>query len=67
MKGRVMRSSGELLARAQRKRLAEDLWELVRFPSPAKQERLVALAFADILMTAGAVVEIDETFPDSSL
>ena len=67
MKGRVMRSSGELLARAQRKRLAEDLWELVRFPSPAQQERQVALAFADILKTAGAEVEIDETFPDSSL
>lgn len=58
-------SVGDVLALVQRERLAEDLWELVRIPSPTRRERQVAFAFADMLEKAGAKVEIDETLPDS--
>lgn len=65
MKRETVDSGGDILARVQRERLAEDLWELVRIPSPTRQERQVALAFADMLKKAGAEVEVDETLPDS--
>jgi len=65
MKRGSMESSDELLSCVQRERLAEDLWELVRIPSPTRQERQVALVFADMLKRAGAEVEIDDTLPDS--
>jgi len=55
----------ELVDEVRRDRLASDLWELVRVPSPTRQEREVALRFAEMLESAGAEVEIDETLPDS--
>lgn len=45
--------------------LVESLWELVRIPSPTGKERKAALRFAEMLESAGAVVEIDETLHDS--
>jgi len=65
MKRGAKGSGNDILALVQRERLAEDLWELVRIPSPTRQERRVAFAFADMLKRAGAEVEIDETLPDS--
>ena len=53
MKRGSMESSDELLSCVQRERLAEDLRELVRIPSPTRQERQVALVFADMLKRAG--------------
>jgi acetylornithine deacetylase/succinyl-diaminopimelate desuccinylase-like protein len=58
-------SGGDLLDRIRREHLAADLWQLVRIPSPTRRERAVALAFAEMLETAGAEVEVDETLPDS--
>jgi acetylornithine deacetylase/succinyl-diaminopimelate desuccinylase-like protein len=58
-------SESGLLALIQRGRLAADLWELVRVPSPTRRERPVALLFGQMLKAAGAEVEIDETLPDS--
>jgi acetylornithine deacetylase/succinyl-diaminopimelate desuccinylase-like protein len=53
------------LDRIQGDRIIEDLWRLVSIPSPTGRERQVAFAFADLLARAGAVVEVDESNPDS--
>ena len=58
-------ASGELDDLVQPKRLAENLWKLVCIPSPTRQERDVAMAFAEMLRAAGAQVEVDETLPES--
>lgn len=46
-------------------RMVDDLWRLVNIPSPTRQERRAALAFAEMLADAGAEVELDETIHDS--
>jgi acetylornithine deacetylase/succinyl-diaminopimelate desuccinylase-like protein len=46
-------------------RITEDLWQLVNIPSPTRNERDAALAFAGMLRQAGARVEVDETIPSS--
>jgi len=60
-----MNTHQDLLDRIDLSRLADDLWQLVNIPSPTRQERRMALAFADMLAGAGADVELDETIPDS--
>jgi acetylornithine deacetylase/succinyl-diaminopimelate desuccinylase-like protein len=55
----------ELLQRVQMPRLVDDLWRLVNIASPTGHERQAATAFADMLRSAGAEVEIDTTLPDS--
>ncbi len=52
-------------SRVSRRRLADDLWELVKVPSPTCNERQAALRFAEMLRCCGADVEVDETFPES--
>jgi len=60
-----MERSGALLEKVEGRRIADDLWRLVHLPSPTGKERRVALAFAEMLSGAGAVVELDETIPES--
>ncbi len=48
-----------------RRRLADDLWELVNVPSPTLHERAAALRFAQLLQACGATVEMDETIHES--
>ena len=54
-----------IINRINLNRVAEDLWQLVKIPSPTGNERRAALAFAEMLERSGASVEVDETFPSS--
>jgi len=45
--------------------LMANLWQLVCIPSPTGQESKAAFRFAEMLESAGATVEIDETINDS--
>ncbi len=49
----------------KRERMADDLWDMVRVPSPTRREGDMAELFAEKLKAAGAVVEIDRAIPDS--
>jgi acetylornithine deacetylase/succinyl-diaminopimelate desuccinylase-like protein len=55
----------DLVNRISRRRLADDLWQLVNIPSPTLRERSVALRYAEMLSACGAAVEVDETLPES--
>ena len=61
----MMEQDTSFTGRVSRRRLADDLWELVNVPSPTCREREAALRFAAMLCTCGAEVEIDETIPES--
>lgn len=54
-----------LLANIKLKRIADDLWRLVCVPSPTGGERQAALTYANMLVAAGAQVELDETIYES--
>ncbi|MBN2291676.1 MAG: M20 family metallopeptidase [Pirellulales bacterium] len=60
-----MKSIKEYVSRVSRRRLADDLWELVNMPSPTCGERRAALRFAEMLRECGAEVEVDENFSQS--
>jgi len=51
----------DILGRIDSERLADDLWRLVNIASPTGREREIACAYADMLTSAGASVEVDET------
>lgn len=53
------------MGQVSRRRLADDLWELVNVPSPTCNEREAALRFAEMLRACGADVQIDETIAES--
>jgi acetylornithine deacetylase/succinyl-diaminopimelate desuccinylase-like protein len=61
----MMQHPDALLDRVESRRIADDLWRMVCLPSPTGKERRVALAFAELLSSAGATVELDETIPES--
>jgi len=60
-----MRHPLDILGRIDSERLADDLWRLVNIASPTGREREVARAYADMLTSAGASVEVDETLRSS--
>lgn len=60
-----MNAYEDLLNHIDLSRIADDLWRLVNVPSPTRQERQMALTFAEMLADAGADVELDETIHDS--
>ena len=60
-----MKDFTPLLSSIHLDRIAEDLWTLVNIPSPPGQERRAAMAYADMLRSAGAEVHLDETNPAS--
>jgi len=55
----------QLLRQINVTRMAENLWHLVKIPSPTCHERRAALVFAEMLSSAGAQVEVDDTIYDS--
>jgi acetylornithine deacetylase/succinyl-diaminopimelate desuccinylase-like protein len=55
----------DLIDQISRRRLADDLWQLVNVPSPTLRERGAAICFAEMLRGCGAEVEVDETLPES--
>lgn len=61
----VSESFIDLLACIDRESLASYLWELVRIPSPTGKEKAAALRFAELLESAGAEVEIDQSIVNS--
>lgn len=54
-----------LLGQISRESLTGNLWQLVTVPSPTGKERKASLQFAEMLESAGAAVNIDESIPDS--
>ncbi|MGD9109758.1 MAG: M20/M25/M40 family metallo-hydrolase [Phycisphaerales bacterium] len=54
-----------VLACIDRESLTHYLWDLLIIPSPTGSEKAAALRFAELLESAGAKVEIDETIPNS--
>lgn len=60
-----MSKSAEILDGVSPERMADDLWRLVNIPSPTRNEREAALAFAEMLADAGAEVELDEAVRES--
>lgn len=57
--------SEAILDKVDGRRLADVLWSLVQLPSPTGRERRAAMAFAEMLAAAGAVVVLDEGIPES--
>lgn len=55
----------EITDRIRPERIADDLWTLVKIPSPTGNEHAAALAYAEILSKAGAKVEIDKSISKS--
>jgi acetylornithine deacetylase/succinyl-diaminopimelate desuccinylase-like protein len=60
-----MRNIQDIINQVDVRRIADDLWKLVRIPSPTCRERQAALVFAQMLGQAGADVEVDETLYQS--
>lgn len=58
-------SLDNLQDRVSAHRLSDDLWDLVRIPSPTGRERKAALRYAAMLAEAGAEVEVDHSIADS--
>lgn len=55
----------KILKRIKAQRIADDLWRLVRIPSPTGKERAAAFVYAEMLSQAGAKVVLDETIKES--
>ena len=60
-----MKDFTPLLDSVRLARIAEDLWTLVNIPSPTGDEREAVMAYAEMLRSAGAEVQVDETNPAS--
>ena len=58
-------SRDDLIKRISANRLLDDLWDLVRIPSPTGRERNAALRYAEMLEKAGAEIEVDDSRRES--